>query len=141
MYTKIHILSTLAGLLLLWRFYCFPILFVVVRGSQFCASSIACCVGIVHLETEERRVFLPTRSIAATVLSASSPLFVSDELLKLADQFEYPSNISMSRTCVYSPAKFNCCNMFQKPRVVVQVVVSILIGTPADFRTSWKCMV
>ena len=102
MHTKIHILSTLAGLLLLWRFYCFPILFVVVRGSQFCASNIACCVGIVHLETEERWVFLHTDSITTTVLSASSPLFVCDELLKPADQFEYPSNISMSRTCVYS---------------------------------------
>ena len=112
MHTKIHILSTLAGLLLLWRFYCFPILFVVVRGSQFCASNIACCVGIVHLETEERWVFLPTGSITATVLSASSPLFVSDELLKPADQFEYPSNISMSRTCVYSPRKIYFCNMF-----------------------------
>ena len=87
--------------------------------------------------------FLPTGSITATVLSASSPLFVSDELLKPADQFEYPSNISMSRTCVYSPRKiyllqhvlFNLFSMsywayqiFKKPtKSCVQVVVSICI--------------
>ena len=127
--------------------YCF-LLFVVVRGSQFCASNIACCVGIVHFETEERWVFLPTGSITATVLSASSPLFVSDELLKPADQFEYPSNISMSRTCVYSPAKFICCNMFcliysrwvielikfskNQPRVVFKLLFPFALS-PAEF--------
>ena len=100
--------------------------------------------------------FLPTGCITATVLSASSPLFVSDELLKPDDQFECPSNISMSRTCVYSPTKFICCKMFcsiysrwvipiglikfQKPTKTCRSSCCFHLqwNCPQNFRTSWK---